>query len=215
MPFAPRLTAGPDRHRTPGNGTAAQDQTGSTRARKRKTMTFWKPVQPVPAKAGKIVPIRTEKRGNSVSDQFKKQHLSRPRTHKRLDHVERRIGRLRKEHSRVAPNYEIIVTPDDGGTKAVAVTWELKVVKGSMVDAPGRLLPAFEHPRLGRGRDVAHAHHAHRRGGRVPVAQIRTRPASRLSPEARPGRRPPLHLGHRLPGHTGSAHAHEKLRSPR
>ena len=96
-----------------------------------------KPVQPVQAKAGKIVPIRTEKRGKSVSDQFKKQHLSRPRTHKRLDHVERRIGRLRKEHSRVAPNYEIIVTPDDGGTKAVAVTWELKVVKGSMVDAPG------------------------------------------------------------------------------
>ena len=63
--------------------------------------------------------------------------LSRPRTRKSLDHVERRIGRLEKANARVARHYEITVTPDDDGARAVAVSWTLRTVEGSMMSHPG------------------------------------------------------------------------------
>ena len=47
--------------------------------------------------------------------------LSRPRTRKGLDHVQRRIGRLEKANARVARHYEVTVTPDDERKKALAI----------------------------------------------------------------------------------------------
>ena len=45
-----------------------------------------------------------------------------------------------------------------------------------------RLLPAHQHPALGRGDAVAHLRHPHRRRGGVSLAQARARPASAFHP---------------------------------
>ena len=63
--------------------------------------------------------------------------LARPRTHKRLDQVWQRIGRLKTKHSRVAAHYQIGVTADETGEKAVAVTWTRRPRDGSMATHPG------------------------------------------------------------------------------
>ena len=63
--------------------------------------------------------------------------LARPRTRKQLDLVWQRIGRLSKKHSRVAAHYEIEVTPDEDGTRAVAITWTRRPIDGSMLTHPG------------------------------------------------------------------------------
>ena len=63
--------------------------------------------------------------------------LSRPRTRKALDHVQRRIGRLEKANARVARHDEVTVTPDDQGRKAVAISWTCKPAAGSMMSHPG------------------------------------------------------------------------------
>ena len=61
--------------------------------------------------------------------------LSRPRTRKRRDLVQRRIGRLQKANSRAARHCEVTIEAE--GERAVAVTWELKPVDGSMLTHPG------------------------------------------------------------------------------
>ncbi len=63
--------------------------------------------------------------------------LARPRTRKQLDFVWQRIGRLNKKHSRVSAHYEIEVTPDEDGTRAVAITWTRRPIDGSMLTHPG------------------------------------------------------------------------------
>ncbi len=63
--------------------------------------------------------------------------LARPRAHKRLGQVWQRIGRLKAKHSRVAPHYQIAVTADETGDKAVAVTWTRRPQDGSMATHPG------------------------------------------------------------------------------
>ena len=63
--------------------------------------------------------------------------LSKPRTRKGLDHVQRRIGRLEKANARVARHYEVTVTPDDEGKKALAISWTLRAAEGSMMSHPG------------------------------------------------------------------------------
>ena len=63
--------------------------------------------------------------------------LARPRAHKRLDQVWQRIGRLKAKHSRVASHYQIEVTADETGGKAVAVTWTRRPRDGSMATHPG------------------------------------------------------------------------------
>ncbi len=63
--------------------------------------------------------------------------LARPRTHKRLDQVWQRIGRLKAKHARVASHYQIGVAADETGEKAVAVTWTRRPRNGSMVTHPG------------------------------------------------------------------------------
>ena len=63
--------------------------------------------------------------------------LARPRAHKRLDQVWQRIGRLKTKHPRVASHYQIGVTADETGGKAVAVTWTRRPRDGSMATHPG------------------------------------------------------------------------------
>ena len=48
-----------------------------------------------------------------------------------------RIGRLKTKHSRVAAHYQIGVTADETGEKAVAVTWTRRPRDGSMATHPG------------------------------------------------------------------------------
>ena len=48
-----------------------------------------------------------------------------------------RIGRLKTKHSRVASHYQIAVTADETGEKAVAVTWTRRPRDGSMATHPG------------------------------------------------------------------------------
>ena len=63
--------------------------------------------------------------------------LARPRAHKRIDQVWQRIGRLKAKHARVAPHYQVAVTADETGNKAVAVTWTRRPQDGSMATHPG------------------------------------------------------------------------------
>ena len=63
--------------------------------------------------------------------------LSRPNAHKRLDQVWQRIGRIKAKHTRVAAHYQINVTADETGNKAVAVTWTRRPQDGSMLTHPG------------------------------------------------------------------------------
>lgn len=63
--------------------------------------------------------------------------LSKPRTRKTLTHVQRGIGRLRKENAVVARHYAVTVTPDPANGRAVAIAWELDPSEGSMLRKPG------------------------------------------------------------------------------
>ena len=50
---------------------------------------------------------------------------------------------------------------------------------------------------------------------RLPLAQVRARPASHLPPQAGAGRRPPVHHRHRLPTRAGHPHAAARARRTR
>ena len=63
--------------------------------------------------------------------------LGRPRTHKRLDRVWQRIGRLREKSPGVGAHYAIDVIADDSGEKARAITWERRPLAGTMITHPG------------------------------------------------------------------------------
>ena len=141
--------------------------------------------------------------------------LARPRAHKRLNQVWQRIGRLKTKHSRVASHYQIGVTADETGEKAVAVTWTRRPRDGSMATHPGVYCLRSSESRVGRRRPVAHLHHPHRRRGRLPLAQVRARPAPHLPSQAAAGRRPPVHHRHRLPARPGHPHPTARSRQPR
>ena len=63
--------------------------------------------------------------------------LSRPRTQKKLDRIWQRIGRLKEKSRGTAQHYDIEVTADESGEKAVAVRWTRKPIDGSMTTHPG------------------------------------------------------------------------------
>ena len=63
--------------------------------------------------------------------------LGRPRTHKRLDRIWQRIGRLREKSRGVGAHYAIDVIADDSGTRARAITWERRPLAGTMITHPG------------------------------------------------------------------------------
>ena len=63
--------------------------------------------------------------------------LSRPRTHKKLERIWQRIGRLVAASGGVGQHYQIEVQADASGKKAVAITWEQQPVAGSKLTDPG------------------------------------------------------------------------------
>ena len=63
--------------------------------------------------------------------------LSRPRAHRRIDHIRQRIGRLKEKSRGAGQHYDIEVVADGSGEKAVAVTWAGKPADGSMATHPG------------------------------------------------------------------------------
>lgn len=63
--------------------------------------------------------------------------LSRPRTHKRIDQLWERIGRLKEKSRGAAQHYHIEIIPDDSGEKAAAITWQRRPVAGSTLTHPG------------------------------------------------------------------------------
>ena len=56
--------------------------------------------------------------------------LSRPRTHKKIEAIWKRIGRLTKS-SGAGQHYHIEVEADDSGQNATAIRWEQRPVAGS------------------------------------------------------------------------------------
>ncbi|MBU0501572.1 MAG: transposase [Gammaproteobacteria bacterium] len=63
--------------------------------------------------------------------------LGRPRTHKRLDHIQERIGRLKAQSRGAGQHYHIEITPDESGTPAQAITWRREPQAGSRLSHPG------------------------------------------------------------------------------
>jgi transposase len=63
--------------------------------------------------------------------------LSKPRGQKKLADIQQRIGRLKQKSHGVSQHYDIVVTPDETGTKAASITWTKTPVEGSMLTHPG------------------------------------------------------------------------------
>lgn len=63
--------------------------------------------------------------------------LAKPHGQKNLADIQRRIGRLIEKSSGIGQHYEIIVTPDETGTKAASITWVKVPLEGSMLTHPG------------------------------------------------------------------------------
>ena len=63
--------------------------------------------------------------------------LSKPRGQKKLADIQQRIGRLKEKSRGASQHYEIIVTPDETGTKAASIAWTKTPVEGSMLTHPG------------------------------------------------------------------------------
>ena len=63
--------------------------------------------------------------------------LSRPRTHKGIEKVRERIGRLKEQSRGLAQHYTIEVLTDESGQKATALTWKRQPRQGSMATHPG------------------------------------------------------------------------------
>ena len=63
--------------------------------------------------------------------------LSRPRTHKKIEGIWRRIGRLKAKSSGAGQHYQIKVATDKSGKQATAITWEQHPVAGSKLTHPG------------------------------------------------------------------------------
>ena len=63
--------------------------------------------------------------------------LSRPRTHKGVEKVRERIGRLKEQSRGVGQHYSIEVLTDESGRKATAVSWKRQPRQDSMATHPG------------------------------------------------------------------------------
>ena len=63
--------------------------------------------------------------------------LTKPRTSKRLEKLQERIGRLKAKSRGIGQHYEITVTKDPAGNKAPSLTWEKKPLTGTMLTHPG------------------------------------------------------------------------------
>ena len=63
--------------------------------------------------------------------------LSKPRTHKRLDKVWQRIGRLKANSRGVAQHYDVELDTDETGQRATAVRFTRRPLPGTMMTHPG------------------------------------------------------------------------------
>ena len=63
--------------------------------------------------------------------------LDKKRCEKRLDKLWQRIGRLKAQSHGMGQHYSIELTPDETGTKAIALNWEKRPVNGTMLTHPG------------------------------------------------------------------------------
>ncbi len=63
--------------------------------------------------------------------------LSRPRTHKGIEKVRERIGRLKEQSRGVGQHYTIEILTDESGRKATALRWKHRPRQGSMATHPG------------------------------------------------------------------------------
>jgi transposase len=63
--------------------------------------------------------------------------LDKPRAQKKLADIQQRIGRLKEKSRGIGQHYEIIVTPDETGTKAASITWTKTPIDRSMLTHPG------------------------------------------------------------------------------
>ena len=63
--------------------------------------------------------------------------LAKKRCEKRLDKLWQRIGRLKAQSHGMGQHYTIELTPDETGTKAIALNWEKRPVEGTMLTHPG------------------------------------------------------------------------------
>ena len=63
--------------------------------------------------------------------------LSRPRTHKKIEAIWKRIGRLKTKSSGAGQHYHIEVDTDQEGKNATAIRWEQRPVAGSKLTHPG------------------------------------------------------------------------------
>lgn len=63
--------------------------------------------------------------------------LDKKRCEKRLDKLWERIGRLKARSHGMGQHYTISLTPDETGTKAIALSWEKQPVNGTMLTHPG------------------------------------------------------------------------------
>ena len=115
--------------------------------------------------------------------------LSRPRTHKKIEAIWKRIGRLKAKSSGAGQHYHIEVVADKEGKNATATTLGC----GFQVDPPGGVLPAQQSDRLVSRDDVADLYHADRPGGRVSFIEVGVGTTTDLSPEAAPLQRAPVH----------------------
>ena len=63
--------------------------------------------------------------------------LSRPRTHKGIEKVRERIGRLKEQSRGVAQHYTIEVLTDESGREATELRWKRRPRQGTMATHPG------------------------------------------------------------------------------
>ena len=63
--------------------------------------------------------------------------LSRPRTHKKIEAIWKRIGRLKANSSGAGQHYHIEVVADQEGKQATAIKWEQRPLAGSKLTHPG------------------------------------------------------------------------------
>lgn len=90
---------------------------------------------------------KREEKENAISDCFSKRFedglskladgLTKPRSEKRLDKLNERIGRLKERCHGIGQHYTINLTPDETGKKVIELTWEKTPVVGTMVTHPG------------------------------------------------------------------------------
>ena len=61
----------------------------------------------------------------------------KPRSEKRLEKLQERIGRLKQKSRGVSQHYQITLSADESGKKASALSWEQALVAGTMATNPG------------------------------------------------------------------------------